>query len=407
MARRPKQQGPKPPPTRTTGTRRVAANPESGTSRRGVTGRVIQGKNGDVTIRNNKGNLTNNPGSRTNFDDQKPGNRVAGRSINPATGRPYQASGNDPTKMSTKKPSSSTRQPRGGNPAENFSAETRARTPLGRKPSKSTPTTNEEATSAFQKLTPGERQRVSPGLTVRTRQPDGRRSGGTGLRGTSTQDTRQRRTDSSGTRNIGRLGQAGQSNIDTPATRARQAANKARVTAASKPASKPTAPTRSPERSAQLRSRSRAMSGDMRDVRGLDKKGQRALQNQWEDRLGKPAKGTVRGGEVRLDGSARGGDFVTGINNAPGTGRQSHSGKPSRVIGKSKNQGRSAEASAAAKKTMEAVKARKAQRQAANRVLRGTVPSRVTNNRQRVRGTGTTRRLQRSLSGLLKRRRAR
>jgi hypothetical protein len=350
MTNTPRRQGPKPPPTTTTGTRRVAANPESGTSRRGVAGRVVQGKDGAVTIRNNKGNLTNNPGSRTNFDDQKPGNRVAGRSTNPATGRPYQANGNTPTKVSTKKPSASTRQPRGGNPAENLPYRS-GRAPLPKPPNP---------------------QPAGPGFTTRTPQKPGQSSGGirpvdsrgstTPLRhqGSSTQDTRQRRTDRSGTRNIGRLGQAGQSNIDTPATRARQAANKARAAASSTPAAKPTAPTRSPERSAQIRSRSRAMSGDMKDVKGLDKKGQRALQNQWEDRLGKPAKGTVRGGEVRLDGSARGGDFVTGINNAPGTGKQSHSGKPSRVIGTPKNQGRSAEASQAAKATLEALKKKRA-----------------------------------------------
>jgi hypothetical protein len=155
------------------------------------------------------------------------------------------------------------------------------------------------------------------------------------------------------------------------------------------------------------------MSGDMRDTKGLDKKGLRGLQNQWEDRLGQPAKGTLRGGEVRLDGSAKGGDFVTGINNTPGTGRQSHSGKPSRVIGKSKNQSRSAEASAKSKETMEAVRRRAAVRRAAEQAMKAKkVKSRSIGNRARAKGTGETRRLtankqQRLLRDLLQRLRGR
>jgi hypothetical protein len=245
---------------------------------------------------------------------------------------------------------------------------------------------------------------VSPGLTVRSRQPDGRRSGGTGLRGTSTQDTRQRRTDRSGTRTIGRLGQTptpkggvGQpsSALDTPALRTRRAANAARVKETGKPTATP--PKRTPGRVAQIRQQSRATSQGARATRGMSDSEVKALQNKYNKEL--PTSPTTHfNGEVRLQGSKYSMDPQA---------KNLVDGSVSRTIGSTKGQGRSSEASAAAKKTMEAVKARKAKRQAANRVLRGTVPSRVTNNRQRVRGTGTTRRLQRSLSGLLKRRRAR
>jgi hypothetical protein len=395
-------QGPRRPTTQTptTGTRRVAANPESGTNRRGVTGRVVQTKDGDVVIKNNKGNLTNNPGSRTNFDDQKPGNKVAGRTINPATGRPYQPSSTDPTKVSTKQPSASTRQPRGGNPADNFpSRPGRAKMEgeftnrAGGSPIKTAQTQLREA-----------QLEQRPGLVTRATQKPGQHSGGTGLTRRYQQnasgkqvrhnpDTTQRRNG----RKIGRLGQSGQSNVDTPELRKRAAANKARAAASEKPT--PTPPKRTPERAAQIRQQSKAATQGTRATRGLTPAQQRALEQKYNRELKnlKDQENTRRraagkepnidtthfSGEVRLQGSKY------------SMNPQASSlvdGSVSRTTGSPKGQGRSSEASTASKKTMEAVRGRQATKAAAEKALkaeRGANP-RNTSSRTRVSGSGVT-----------------
>jgi hypothetical protein len=366
VAKRPRTQPIRNTSTKTTGTQRVAANPESGTNRRGVVGKVVQTKDGQVTIRNNKGNLTNNPRSRTNYDDQKPGNRVAGRSINPATGRPYQPSSTNPNIASTKKPSSSTRQAKGGNPQENFPSrpgrakmEGEFRNPAGGKPIKTAQTELREA-----------QLEQRPGLTV------GKPKAATGIKGTSSQDQRQRRNG----RNIGRLGQSGKSNVDTPATRSRAAANKARASEA-KPAATPTAPKRSAQRTAALRERSKATSTSTRSTRGMTPKQIQALQNKYNKEL--PTSPTTHfSGEVRLQGSKYSMDPQA---------KNLVDGSVSRAVylpGKSpKSQGRSA----ASKKTMEAVKARKATRKAADRVVSGKAASTIRNGKKQVKGSGQKR----------------
>jgi hypothetical protein len=384
VAKRPRTQPIRNTSTKTTGTQRVAANPESGTSQRGVRARVIQTKDGEVVVRSKPApvegstkelklkpqsgasNLRNNPRSRTNFDDQKPGNRVAGRSINPATGRPYQPSGNDPTKVSTKKPSASTRQAKGGNPQENFPSrpgrakmEGEFRNPAGGKPIKTAQTELREA-----------QLEQRPGLTV------GKPKAPTGIKGTSSQDQRQRRNG----RNIGRLGQSGRSNVDTPSTRSRAAANKARASEA-KPAATPTAPTRSAQRTAALRERSKAASASTRSTRGMTPKQIQALQNKYNKEL--PTSPTTHfSGEVRLQGSKYSMDPQA---------KNLVDGSVSRSVGTTKGQGRSAEAATASKKTMEAVKARKATRKAADRVVSGKAASTIRNGKKQVKGSGQKR----------------
>jgi hypothetical protein len=395
MAKRPRTQPIRNTSTTTTGTRRVAENPSSGTSRRGVAGRVVQGKNGAVTIKNNKGNLTNNPRSRTNFDDQKPGNRVAGRSINPATGRPYSSKG---------APSASTRQPKGGNPQENFPSrpgrakmEGEFRNRAGGSPIKTAQTQLREA-----------QLEQRPGFVTRATQKPGQHSGGTGLTRRYQQnasgkqvrhnpDTTQRRNG----RKIGRLGQAGQSNVDNPELRKRAAANKARTAAASKPT--PTPPKRTPERAAQIRQQSRATTQGARATRGMSDREVKALQNKYNKEL--PTSPTTHfNGEVRLQGSKYSMDPQA---------KNLVDGSVSRTTGGAKNQGRSADASAQSKATMDAVRRRAAVRQAAERVLKGKkVKSRSIGGRARARGTGETRRLsgnqsQRTIRGLLQRLRGR
>jgi hypothetical protein len=440
MARRPRTQPIRNTSTTTTGTRRVAANPSSGVattrtpsgeSKTGIGSRSgIQSR--DLSYTRNKGKpnetqVTRRATVRSSHDPSSPsrprikpvqgvaaqGTRPA-RTLNPATGRPDRLGVNG--RAVTTKPSPN--RTRGSNPAENFSAETRARTPLGRKPSKSTPTTNEEATSAFQKLTPGERQRVSPGLTVRSRQPDGRRSGGTGLRGTSTQDTRQRRTDRSGTRTIGRLGQTptpkggvGQpsSALDTPALRTRRAANATRAKDTGKPT--PTPPKRTPAavaRLKQLSEQAKGLRGELRKATQLTKRQRTALQRKYDEIVDKLVKqdltkdGRARiatNGEVRLQGSTKGNLFQTGVNSGTPDGRVpqigNHNGTVSRQVAKRgrKPDARSPEANRAAKETMAAVRARVG----IDRHL-GRKPAKT---------TGVRKRLQSKLSGLLKRSRAR
>jgi hypothetical protein len=434
MARRPRQQGPKPPPTTTTGTRRVAANPESGTSRRGVVGRVVQGKNGDVTIRP-KGNLggtfasnkANKPGAdgktvigagksqqaggtprgiigykevngkkipiRANNGStrERSATNVAGRTINPATGRPYQANGNDPTKVSTKKPSSSTRQPRGGNPQENFPSRPGRAKMEGEFPNRAGGSPIKTAQTQLREAQREQR----PGFVV------SRPKANSGLKGTSTQDTRQRRNG----RTIGRLGQAGQSNVDNPELRRRAAANKARAAATSKPTATP--PKRTPERAAQIRQRSRATTQGARTTRGASDKEVRALTNKYNKEL--PTSPTTHfNGEVRLQGSKYSMDPQA---------KNLVDGSVSRAVylpgQRPKPQVRSSEASAKSKETMEAVRRRAAVRRAAEQAMKAKkVKSRSIGNRARAKGTGETRRLtankqQRTIRGLLQRLRGR
>jgi hypothetical protein len=110
-----------------------------------------------------------------------------------------------------------------------------------------------------------------------------------------------------------------------------------------------------------------------------------ALQNKYNKEL--PTSPTTHfSGEVRLQGSKYSMDPQA---------KNLVDGSVSRAVylpGKSpKSQGRSAEAATASKKTMEAVKARKATRKAADRVVSGKAASTIRNGKKQVKGSGQKR----------------
>ena len=337
MAKRPRVQGPKPAPTKTTGTNRIPANPATGTSRRGVTARTVDGK----TIRNTKGNLTNNPRSRTNFDDQMPGNRVAERTLDPKTGRPYLGKGSRGTTKSTATPSSTVRQPRGGNPAENFpNRPGRAQLP---EPKSAKP--------------------AGPGFDVRQSahgKPGGIRP--TDSRGSTTPTNYKGKAlrDSVQTRNGRRVGRLGQpdSKPDTEALRTRAAANKARAADATPvtPAPPRQTPTRQ-QRLADMRAQRAQARADRAAgrVSGTDsqKDIQRSVNQANRDERMPKSPTTHSNGEVRLQGSKYSIDPQA---------KNLVDGSVSRTTSRgAKPPTRSAEANKAAKETVSRVRARRGQ----------------------------------------------
>jgi hypothetical protein len=371
MVNKPRVQGPRRPPTTTTGTRRIPQNAKSGVS-------TTKTPDGDVKRSFGQG----------------------ARSLNPETGRPDRLGANG--RAVTNKPSPSRK--RGSNPAENFPQRS-GRAPLtGSTPNRAggEPIKSEAA------------KRVVPpsgsGFDVR-----GTRAGNTGgirpvdsrgsttpthYQGSATKDTVQRRGTRKAPKKTGRLGQPGSTPqrqpiqyspykegqvskpVNTPeAIRERAARTKAAAEkAAAREGQKPVAPTRNAAGKARLdrlsaeRAQSRADRRAGRVTSRDSKATQASARADYNNQL-PVTPGTNRAGEVRMQGSKKGNQFVTGIHsyNDP-TGRvpkaSAHDGAPTRVVGKPKNQSRSAEAAKQTAATMEKVRLRALLRAARNHKYR-------------------------------------
>jgi hypothetical protein len=376
VARRPRVQGPKPPATTTTGTRRVAANPPTN-SGRGVRGRVVepyQPKNtqGPVdkirTLRKGSAPATN----KTGYGERTPINltesQVRQGASNPAPTRPTGRTGTQ------------VRQPKGGNPVESFSPKTRKATALqGRPKSPNASTSIEDNTSAYKNLSPGERARYSPGLEgPRTPQRDpGRPIGGvrptdgrgsttpTQRTGSATSDSRQTRANPNGkTDRLARLGQPvprNGINTNNPVVQQRAAAAKAAEKALPKqPAKAPTPPKRTAEQEAALRRQSRRNTEAARQATTNDPRKSAQLQRDWNNKLEQGygvAPGTTKSGEVRLQGSAKGNQHMTGIDSGSRDGKVPKTGPHDGTVSR---QVATKQATDADRKAVKAVKARNA-----------------------------------------------
>jgi hypothetical protein len=375
-------QGPRRPTTQTptTGTRRIAANPTSGTA-------TTKTPDGDIKKAFGRGI----------------------RNVNPETGRPYSSKG---TPSPTRK--------RGSNPADNFPSRPGRAKMEGEFPDRA----GGSPIKANQTKLAEDALEQRPGFVTRATQKPGQHSGGIGLKGTSTQDQRQRRNG----RNIGRLGQTptpksgvGQpsSALDTPALRTRRAANAARAKDTAKPTAIP--PKRTAAQQAKVdqatAARKARQAKDKAEGRVTTKSTTAEVKEATRNlNYAKNADGSYvlpRGSTTEADGEVRRGfrpgraeRFTVDEN-----GRQMVDGSVTRSVHlqKPKPQSRSADAAKKTKETMEAVRRRAAIRKAAEEALKKKkVKSQSIGNRARAKGTGETRRLsgnkqQRTIRGLLKR----
>ena len=421
MVGKPRVQGPRRPATKTTGTNRVAANAKSGSASTKTPGGDVKtpiGTRSGVQSRNlsytrNKGKPNesqvtrtasvrpaNNPSS-TKRTKVKPVDGVASqgsrpaRTTDPKTGRPYIADSSGNKRTTTPSPN----RKRGSNPAESRPRGSASPKPGSRQEANSKRAKEikdvgeyqgrrlrirEEFTDEFEGLTPGERARVSPGLAGRQpqrgiRPADSRgsstpthRQGGVRRDGKTpvTTDNVQYRSDRDRTgKKVGRLGNTPQGKfsnaIDTKELRSRKAAAaKKGSTAQSKPEPIRQQPSRE-ARLAEMRAQRAAARADKKAGRltSRDSKAiQASVRADYNNRL-PIAPGTNRAGEVRMDGSKKGNEFVSGVNsyNDP-SGRipkaRAHDGTPTRVVGKPANDSRSSQGNQAAKDTMEKVRIR-------------------------------------------------
>jgi hypothetical protein len=331
VARRPKVQGPKPPATKTTGTRTVAANPPTN-SGRGVRGRVVDGR----TIRKGNAPVTNKTsyGERSAFNLTE--SQVRQGASNPAPTRPTGLRG------------AQVRQPKGGNPVENFSPARRKATPHG----------NVDINSTTGLST--DRPKLGEGLAVKR---TGQFTGSPG-KGSAKTDTRQTRTNSNGkTDRLARLGQPVPRdgiNTNNPVVQQRAAAAKAAEKALPKQTAKaPTPPKRTAEQEAALRRQSRSNTEASRQAAASNTKKSYQLQNDWNNKLDKlgTTPGTTKSGEVRLQGSAKGNQHMTGIESGSRDGRVPKSGPHDGTVSRQVTTKQAADAD---RKAIKAIKARNA-----------------------------------------------
>jgi hypothetical protein len=241
-----------------------------------------------------------------------------------------------------------------------------------------------------------DRKNLKPGLTVTTPQKAGQPYGGTGLKGTSPQDTKQRRNG----KKVGRLGLPNsRPSYDPNTNQSSVLPRRLSPSAAATPSNRSENLDRMRAQRAQARADKRAGRVTGRDSKSV----QASVAADYNNRL-PVAPGTNRRGEVRMQGSKKGNQYVTGINSyqdpkgrIPKSGV--HDGAPTRVVGKPKNDSRSAEALAQTKETMEKVRIRNILRARRNHTYRPGVkkPLQRQTRRNQVNGSRA-----RGLQALLK-----
>jgi hypothetical protein len=440
VARRPRVQGPKPPATTTTGTRRVAANPPTN-SGRGVRGRVIE----PYKPKNTKGSV----GSPTTIRS-KPApssDPITNKKITPRNSaaplRNNTSRGNNPINLteaqvrqgqrdlgrkiygperppSRPKPDARTvRQPKGGNPAETFSKATKAKASappknLTREQQRELEkkfTLNHGTNSTDPRIKTDDAFAAGEGLNVR-RFEVGKRGGIQPVdgRGSSTPKYRQPTTNpldprkngrrvtsdqqqfySAATktkgvrkdpRPVARLGQPvprNGFNTNNPVVQQRAKAAKAAEKALPKQQPKaPTPPKRTPEQQAALRRQSRRNTEAARQAITNDPKKSAQLQRDYNstlkrmeevDRLTnpdytgvpRPAPATTSSGEVRLQGSAKGNQHMTGIDSGSRDGKVPKTGPHDGTVSR---QVATKQATDADRKAVRAIRARNASNKA-------------------------------------------
>jgi hypothetical protein len=424
----------KPTNTTTTGTRRAAANPNYGVSTsKGADGEVRQALGTTRGVQSRDLSYTRNAGKpnetrvsrsaqvRPANDPSTPSQRTlkpvqggaargtrSARTLDPNTGRPYRLDANG--KAVTNKPSPNRK--RGSNPADNFPSRPGRAKMEGEFPNRA----GGSPIKANQTKLADDRKNLKPGLTVTTPQKAGQPYGGTGLKGTSPQDTKQRRNG----KKVGRLGlpnsrpsydpNTNQSSVlprrlspSEAAQLKKEALANARLRATNSAAATPSNRSENLDRMRAQRAQARADKRAGR-VTGRDSKSvQASVAADYNNRL-PVAPGTNRRGEVRMQGSKKGNQYVTGINSyqdpkgrIPKSGV--HDGAPTRVVGKAKNDSRSAEALAQTKETMEKVRIRNILRARRNHTYRPGVkkPLQRQTRRNQVNGSRA-----RGLQALLK-----